>query len=297
MTIVTTINFPFFLKIIVQSKRILKFNNFVMNSEKEEKLIEDKELREHSLSWIAPLAELESEADVEPLPISDEKEQELLQGVKNRFNSGTEMRDSILSESLELGDLMDADLDTEVPQLSDEKMETLMKEVRKQFGGKEKEAVPEIENKKIISIKPFLIPASVAAAAAVVLIGNFGVLQVADDNENSQNEEMLVYTIELGDWEDEFVLRGGTDEASEAELPSWVKPVFYNVRSERTDWLNEEKERGIAVKVWINRDQGKIMMHYPGTEKPETVELVNGVSEKEQLLKLLNKLKQEFNIR
>lgn len=297
MTIVTTINFPFFLKIIIQSKRFLKINNFVMNSEKEEKLIEDNELREHSLSWIAPLAELESEADVEPLPISDEKEQELLQQVKNRFNSGTEMRDSILSESLELGDLMDADLDTEVPQLSDEKMETLMKEVRKQFGGKEKEAVPEIENKRIISIKPFLIPTSVAAAAAVVLIGNFGVLQVADDNENSQNEEMLVSTIELGDWEDEFVLRGGSDEASETEFPSWVKPVFYNVRSERTDWLNEEKERGIAVKVWINRDQGKIMIHHPGNEKPETVELVNGVSEKEQLLKLLNKLKQEFNIR
>jgi len=155
MTIVTIINFPFFLKIIVQSKRILKFNNFVMNSEKEEKLIEDKELREHSLSWIAPLAEVESEADVEPLPISDEKEQELLQEVKNRFNSGTEMRDSILSDSLELGDLMDADLDTEVPQLSDEKMETLMKEVRKQFGGKEKEVVPEIENKKIISLNLF----------------------------------------------------------------------------------------------------------------------------------------------
>ena len=51
MTIVTIINFPFFLKIIVQSKRILKFNNFVMNSEKEEKLIEDKE-RGNEPAWL-----------------------------------------------------------------------------------------------------------------------------------------------------------------------------------------------------------------------------------------------------
>ncbi|MFL2938179.1 MAG: hypothetical protein ACJZ7A_03670 [Opitutales bacterium] len=101
--------------------------------------------------------------------------------------------------------------------------------------------------------------------------------------------------IEYGGWSDADLMRGGESESNQSTLPEWVEPVSYEDKSQRGSWLESESSGERKIKVWLDEDKGVFMIHRPGDDEPESVPLGADRSTREQLLELLDRLKEEID--
>ena len=101
--------------------------------------------------------------------------------------------------------------------------------------------------------------------------------------------------IEYGGWSDSDLLRGGDGEDNQTALPEWVESVSYDDKSQRGSWLETGDSDERKIKVWLDEDSGTFMIHRPGNDEPESVPLDADRSTREQLLELLDRLKEEVD--
>jgi hypothetical protein len=101
--------------------------------------------------------------------------------------------------------------------------------------------------------------------------------------------------IEYGGWSDADLMRGGEGEDNQTALPEWVESVSYDDKSQRGSWLETENSEERKIKVWLDEDSGVFKIHRPEVEKPEEVALDSERSTREQLLELLDRLKEEID--
>jgi len=101
--------------------------------------------------------------------------------------------------------------------------------------------------------------------------------------------------IEYGGWSDSDLLRGGEGDNNQTALPEWVESVSYDDKSQRGSWLETGDSDERKIKVWLDEDSGVFKIHRPEVEKPEEVALDADRSTREQLLELLDRLKEEID--
>jgi len=118
---------------------------------------------------------------------------------------------------------------------------------------------------------------------AVVLLLNRGGMDTGYDG------------IEYGGWSDSDLLRGGEGEDNQTALPEWVESVSYDDKSQRGSWLETGDSDERKIKVWLDEDSGVFKIHRPEVEKPVEVDLDSERSTREQLLELLDRLKEEID--
>jgi hypothetical protein len=134
-----------------------------------------------------------------------------------------------------------------------------------------------------------------ARLASISVMPVLAIALVVNNFKDEDQSEVVASAIELGEWEDEFVLRGGEEDSNVTELPSWVSQVGFKEKSDRTEWLDQSNSEKLAIKVWLDEDGGVFKVHRPGVEKPEEIALDSERSTREQLLELLDRLKEEID--
>jgi hypothetical protein len=70
--------------------------------------------------------------------------------------------------------------------------------------------------------------------------------------------------VEWGYWKDDAVLRG-TNLLGES-LPEWISRVPLENKKDRENWINSPKK---SIRVWIDDDEGKLMVLHPGKESAQ----------------------------
>jgi hypothetical protein len=197
----------------------------------------------------------------------------------------------LLKENAPLASAMDAD-ETEIPEPL---LEELVSEVT---GDEQSEEMPqEASGRKSNKIVFFGLPLAAAAAFAVVFFssrsenpqGNGPLARPDGPTPAQPHENPLVLAsidVEFGHWKGE-VLRDVNPE--DDWLPQWVKTSAYETKTERQSWLDSSVK---AIRVWINDDEGKIMILRPDKKIREAIDLVVKPDErKQQIIKLLESLK------
>ena len=101
--------------------------------------------------------------------------------------------------------------------------------------------------------------------------------------------------IEYGGWSDSDLLRGGVGDDNQTALPEWVESVSYEDKSQRGSWLETGGSDERNIKVWLDEDSSTFIIHRPETDEPESVPLEGDRSIREQLLELLDRLKEEID--
>ena len=66
-------------------------------------------------------------------------------------------------------------------------------------------------------------------------------------------------------------------------------------KRELSAWLESESSGERKIKVWLDEDKGVFMIHRPGDNQPDSVPLGADRSTREQLLELLDRLKEEID--
>ena len=277
-----------------------------MKPETEESGVSDEELRKHPISRISPPSETEGETTwVESEPISEKHKEELLDAVRS-LRSQNKQSNPNLSETEYLFDLIRKDENEEVQEWNedeDESGSTTVEEIyttdtteearilrRKNTdfyrGSKDKTDQSKIEasdkGDKVVSFKKYFIPLGMAAALAMAF------LPLMQDSQETQ------YTgVDFGSWADSGEMRGGDGGTDSDVLLDWVTQVTYSDKSERDAWLKTNDQEDKRIKVWINEDEGKIMIQRADSDEPEEIDLNSEQSAFAQLLKILNELKIE----
>ena len=146
-----------------------------MSEEDKQNEHDEQLMRDHWLSDLAPI--VNSDDNVTPeeeLPMSDKDTADILNEVSLRFptkeTTGERASDDLLlDEALAFGATADESQDQNAPKLSEDKMQILLGEVRKQFGERS-ENTERPTKEKIIPFKPIF---SVLGVAAALVIGFF----------------------------------------------------------------------------------------------------------------------------
>ena len=144
-----------------------------MGNADKENVKNEQSMREHWLSDLAPLSDAAQELfSGQEVPFSEEETAGLLDEAEFRFPQNepiSQSEDALIQEALVLGGPVDADRDPDAPQLSEEKMQTLLGEVTRQLGTASNESVP-TKTRKIIPFKSIF---STLGVAAAVMLGFF----------------------------------------------------------------------------------------------------------------------------
>ena len=279
-----------------------------MKPETEESGLSDEELRKHAISMITPPSETEGETTwVESEPLSEKHKEELLDAVRSR-RSIDEQSDIPLSDAEYLFNLIRKDENEQVLERSENENwdETASLPVEDILTSDSTEQARNLRNKntdfycgskdetdqskieasnkgdKVVSFKKYFIPLGMAAALAMAF------LPLMQDSQETQ------YTgVDFGSWADSGEMRGGDGETDSAVLPDWVTQVTYSDKNERDAWLKTNDQEDRRIKVWINEDEGKIMIQRADSEELQAIELNPEQSSFFQLLKILNELKME----
>jgi hypothetical protein len=277
-----------------------------MKPETEESGVSDEELRKHPISRISPPSETEGETTwVESEPISEKHKEELLDAVRS-LRSKNKQSNPNLSETEYLFDLIRKDENEQVQEWNEDEDESgsttveeiyttdtteearILRRKNTDFYRVGKEEIDETnleasdKGNKVVSFKKYFITLGMAAALAMAF------LPLMKDPQETQ------YTgVDFGSWADSGEMRGGDGGTDSDVLLDWVTQVTYSDKSERDAWLKTNDQEDKRIKVWINEDEGKIMIQRADSDEPEEIDLNSEQSAFAQLLKILNELKIE----
>lgn len=143
-----------------------------MSEEDKQNEHDEQLMRDHWLSDLAPIVNSDDNlTPEEELPMSDKDTADILNEVSLRFptkeTTGERASDDLLlDEALAFGATADESQDQNAPKLSEDKMQILLGEVRKQFGERS-ENTERPTKEKIIPFKPIFSALGVAAALVI----------------------------------------------------------------------------------------------------------------------------------